>query len=123
MKAIEACLELPAHILTTFARGVDRRTKPRLAKSFHATVHGVNAQGAPFKLDTVLNNISASGLYFWSSQRVEVGAALIVVSRLLNGASSEVSSPLVALRGVVVRTDHQRALCGVAVKLTHHEFL
>ena len=122
MKTIEACLELPAPLLTTFAGG-ERRSRPRLAGAFNATVHGVNAQGMAFQLDTVLTNISAAGLYFWSAQRVEVGTALLVVSRLMNGVGAGLPAPLVALRGVIVRTDQQRVLCGVAVKITHHEFL
>ena len=45
----------------------ERRAKPRVSGRFGATVHGVGADGRPFRAETVLENISASGIYFASA--------------------------------------------------------
>jgi len=104
---------------------VERRSKPRIAASSQATVHGLNERGEPFKVDTVIDNISAGGLFIWLPQCLEQGATLLVVSQLAkpnNGPA--VTAPLVAIHGFVLRAcPTQSGLCGVAIKITRHEFL
>ena len=124
MKATETRSVSPTNFLIAEAE-VERRSKPRIAASSQATVHGLNERGEPFKVDTVIDNISAGGLFIWLPQCLEQGTALLVVSRLAkpdNGTAT--TAPLVALHGTVMRARRvQGGLCGVAMKITRHEFL
>ena len=105
-------------------KGKERRIKPRIFEHFKATVHGMNADGEPFTDETVLENISATGLYVRLSQPVELGAELLVVSRLANPANGRTSGPLLAISGNVIRLDEaDGATCGVAVEFTFTRFL
>jgi len=96
-----------------------------MTASYQATVHGINEHGESFRLDTLIENISAGGLFLWLPQCLEQGAALLVVSRMAkpnNGTAA--TAPLVAMHGVVLRARPlQSGLCGVAMKITRHEFL
>jgi hypothetical protein len=104
--------------------GKERRIKPRIFEHFRATVHGVNADGEPFTVEAVLENISATGLYLRLSQPVELGAELLVVSQLSNPAKGKTSGPLLALSGNVIRLGETTGEArGVAVEFTHTRFL
>ncbi len=104
--------------------GEERRHKPRIFEHFKATVHGVDAAGEAFSAETVLENLSAGGLYLRLPQVVEIGAELLVVSKLANPANGRNSGPLLALSGTVVRVNGAAGdACGVAVKFTHTSFL
>ncbi len=97
-----------------------------MAASYQATVHGINEHGESFRLDTLIENISAGGLFLWLPQCLEQGAALLVVSRMAkpnNGTAA--TAPLVAMHGTVLRAQHpvQSGPCGVAMKIARHEFL
>ena len=104
--------------------GKERRIKPRIFEQFRATVHGVNADGEAFTVETVLENISATGLYLRLTQAVEVGTELLVVSQLSNPSNGKTSGPLLAMSGTVVRVCEATSdACGVAVEFTHTRFL
>ena len=104
--------------------GKERRIKPRIFGHFRATVHGVNADGEAFTVETVLENISATGLYLRLTQAVEVGTELLVVSQLANPSNGKTSGPLLAMSGTVVRVGEATSdACGVAVEFTHTRFL
>jgi hypothetical protein len=104
--------------------GKERRIKPRIFEQFRATVHGVNADGEAFTVETVLENISATGLYLRLTQAVEVGTELLVVSQLSNPSNGKTSGPLLAMGGTVVRVGEATSdACGVAVEFTHTRFL
>jgi hypothetical protein len=104
--------------------GTERRIKPRIFEHFRATVHGMNLNGEPFTVETVLENISATGLYLRLSEAVELGAELLVVSRLANPANGRNSGPLLAISGNVVRLDEANGESrGVAVEFSLTRFL
>jgi hypothetical protein len=108
---------------TPYARK-ERRIKPRIFEHFRATVHGVNASGESFTVETVLENISATGLYLCLSQTVEVGAELLIVSQLFNPVKEKTSGPLLALSGKVIRLGETSGEArGVAVEFTQTRFL
>lgn len=105
-------------------KGKERRIKPRIFEHFKATVHGMNADGEPFTVETVLENISATGLYLRLPQAVELGAELLVVSRLSNPANGGNSGPLLAISGNVIRLDEAGGEArGVAVEFSLTRFL
>src|SRR5438270_3427276 len=43
--------------------GAERRRRPRLYEPFPVMVRGVDASGTSFEINTVLDNMSADGLY------------------------------------------------------------
>lgn len=105
----------------TAAGGVERRGKPRINEPFPAEVRGVDASGELFQAETVLDNLSASGLYLRLARRVERDTEVSIVTRL---SSVPTEGALVAMRGVVVRTEPQvDGSYGMAVVLEQHLFL
>ena len=103
---------------------VERRRKPRIYKPFPATVRGVSASGEPFQINTVLDNLSAGGLYLRLMPRVEQGARLFIVIWLAPAPMGELTPPRVAARGRVLRSEPKPGgECGVAVRITRHRFL
>lgn len=104
--------------------GAERRLKPRIVEPFRATVHGVGANGQAFMAETVLDNISANGLYLRLRQPVVVGAELVIVSKLAMASNGAASGPLVAMCGTVIRAQFTPDdLCGVAVEINSKQFL
>jgi hypothetical protein len=104
---------------------VERRSKTRLYGWFPATVRGVDQSGEAFDTNTMIDNISAGGLYLrLRQQRVEPGTMLFVVIRLSTAPPDEVRAPLIALRGRVLRAEQKpEGERGVAVQITHTRFL
>ena len=62
--------------------GVDRRRHMRLYEPFPAIVRGVDANGESFEVNTVLDNISAGGLYVRLGRCVKRGTRFFVLVRL-----------------------------------------
>ncbi len=103
---------------------LERRSKPRIQSPFPATVRGVNASGEAFETDTVVDNLSASGLYLFLMQRVEQDAKVFIVVQFSTSPTVRDTRPRVALRGEVSRTDRESSgACGIGVAFTGHRFL
>ena len=104
--------------------GVERRRKPRIYDPFQTEVQGVDANGEAFEFETVLDNLSAGGLYLRLTRRIEEGAKLLVIIRLPTILSEEGGQPRVVAHGVVVRTEPKPGgACGVGVFFMDHYFL
>ena len=87
-------------------------------------VRGVDADGVPFEVETVLNDLSAGGFYVRLLQRVEFGAKLFTVVRISTDPRAWSPAPRVAVHGVVRRVAPQAdGRCGVGVTFTRHRFL
>jgi hypothetical protein len=71
---------------------LERRAKPRVLVPFQATVQGVDQEGAPFEAATVVDNLSAGGLYLRIGWEVREGARLLVNVHM-NGQSTAPSDP------------------------------
>src|SRR5262245_7703839 len=103
--------------------GVERRQEPRIHNPFPATVRGVDKRGREFQLDTVVDGLSASGLYLRLPRHVEQGAKLSILIRIASTQKGREREKRVAVRGVVVRTTPQAdGGCGVAVVFKRHRF-
>jgi hypothetical protein len=103
---------------------LERRSKPRIQNPFPATVRGVNARGETFETDTVLDNLSAGGLYLFLLQQVELGAKVFIVIQFSTGPTVRETRPRVAIRGEVLRAERESSgACGIAVAFTGHRFL
>lgn len=104
--------------------GKERRRGPRVSFPFPARVRGVDASGRPFKVDTLLENLSAEGLYLKVDCGIMSGAELAIAIRLSEASAGLMNSTSVATRGIVLRTELlPDGACGVAVKFTRHRLL
>src|SRR5262249_5829678 len=83
----------------------ERRRNPRIDLPFPAAVRGVDQAGQRFRVDAVLDNLSASGLYVWLGRPVEPGATVFVVVRLSSAPEQQLEAPGVAARAVALRLD------------------
>ena len=102
---------------------IERRSVPRIATPFPATVRGVDQAGDRFRIDTVLDNFSAAGLYLRLSRPIEPGATLFVVVRFAIAPAASLAAPGVAARGVVVWTERQSDAWSIALKFMRQRFL
>ncbi len=104
--------------------GLESRRSLRVELPFPATVRGIDADGERFTMDTVLDNLSAGGLYLRLARPVRRGMKLFIVVRLSTCRDPEVPAARVALQGVVLRAEPQPdGRCGVAVVFQRHRFL
>ena len=100
-----------------FESATDRRIKPRIANPFAAVVRGVDVSGRAFQSDTVLDNLSAGGLYVRLEGEVPISSRLFIVIRCT-------ARLRVALSGVVSRREPLGdGRSGVAVRIGRHRFL
>jgi len=115
---------LPDVRFSRFGDGAERRSMPRIELPFPATVRGVDRHGERFRLETVLDNLSAKGLYLRIARPVEPGATLFIVVRLAASLDQWTIGPGVAARGSVLRADlRPGGVCGLAVAFRRHRFL
>jgi hypothetical protein len=99
---------------------VERRRKPRFPDEYPVAVRGIDAAGQVFETHTVLDNLSASGLYARMRVKVEEGATLHAEIR----PPPERAPARFACRGVVVRVETKdHGLWGVALKFTGHHLI
>ena len=103
---------------------IERRGAVRLALPFPATVRGMDQRGDRFTLDTLLDNLSSTGLYLRMAQPIEPGTTLFVVVRLSMTPARQVPAPSVAARCVALRAERQPGGdWGIAFAFTRHRFL
>ena len=92
-----------------------RPAEPRLQGHFPAQVRGVDASGAAFRMQTVVDNFGATE-FDLSLARVEEGCRLLVVIDIYDAT--------VALHGSVRRAEPQAdGSHRTTVAVTHHRFL
>jgi hypothetical protein len=102
----------------------ERRQKPRINMPFIAKVQGVDISGKEFGVYTLLDNISATGLYMKLSREVESGSKLFSIVRLATYWTEQEPVARIAVRGVVLRVEPEEfGLCGIALRFTRHRFL
>ena len=101
----------------------ERRSSARIDAPYPARLRGVDVNDQPFKEETVLQNLSAGGLYLRLKRMVREGAEVPLAVRL---STAERDGPVLRLgaRGTVLRVEPQwDGSYGVAVEfLRHHIF-
>jgi hypothetical protein len=106
------------------ARRSERRCFPRIAEPVRALVRGVDAGGESFEIETLLDNLSAGGLYLRTSRNVARGERLSFIVRLSLAGESKQKVPQIAASGEVVRIEPQtHGLYGLAAIFVDHQFL
>lgn len=100
----------------------ERRKALRIKMPFPALVCGIDTAGRHFEERTVIDNMSAEGLYVRLSHLVAQGSRLFMLVHL--AAAPLERGPSVALRGTVMRTETRPgSRCGYAISFTSHWFL
>jgi hypothetical protein len=101
----------------------ERRVKARINESFPINIRGIDKSGEAFELQTVTDNISATGLYIRMERSVEWGASLFMVINL-SGSRGEAPGARIALRGKVRRIEWLSPdSYGIGVRISSHRFL
>lgn len=101
----------------------EKRSKLRISVPFHAKVHGVDLTGKAFIIETVLDNISADGLYMRIVPSVELGTKLSIEVGLRTTSHVTEETPRFSIDGVVLRTEEKPGgACGVAVSFAKVRF-
>ena len=103
--------------------GVERRKKPRVCNPFGVMVRSVNAKGEAFTSETVVDNLSAGGMYVRIPERVPKGARVFSVLQFPVASTGHPAGSRVALTGVALRSDQGLRLSGLAVTFKRHRFL
>ena len=115
---------LPYAGLSPYSDGMERRRTPRIELPFPATVRGVDRHGERFELETLLDNLSATGLYLRLVRHVEPGTILFIIVRLTARPAQWAVGPGVAVRGSVLRADlRPGSAWGLAIAFSRHRFL
>jgi hypothetical protein len=106
---------------TPIAPDWERRRKPRISAPFPIKVRGVDASGKGFEIETVVENISSSGVYLRLPKQMSTGAKFNMAIRFNN---ADGSGPNAMLFCKVLRTELQPdELVGLAAAIERHKFL
>jgi hypothetical protein len=86
-------------------------------------MRGSDAVGRVFETETVLDNLSAGGLYLRLMRRVAPGTRVFVAIGLSVNPADQQTKPRLAANGLVSRAEPQsEGGWGLGVKLTRHRF-
>ena len=102
----------------------ERRSSARIDAAYPARLRGVDVNDQPFKEETVLQNVSAGGLYVRLKRMVHEGSQVSLAVRLSTAESTDGAVLRLGVRGTVLRVEPQRdGSYGVAVEfLRRHIF-
>ena len=102
----------------------ERRFSARVSVPYTARLWSLDAAGRPWKEDTVLDNISAGGLYLRLNRRIQEGAHVHVAVRLSTARGENIPALRLVAHGVVLRMETQPDnTCGVAVEFSRRRVL
>ena len=103
---------------------VDRRGKERVYTPFQATVRGLDANGTSFYSKTVVDNLSASGLYLRLTHCPKPGAKLFVSVQFANAQVNDLPAGRLEIRGEVLRVEPKPGgVCGLAIVIERNRFV
>ena len=102
----------------------ERRDKLRIVGPYPAIVRGTDESGERFEADTVVDNLSAGGLFLRLSEKVSKGARLFILCQLSTSPDDGLPPPRVAIRGRVVRlVPEPDGTTGLGIAISNHRFL
>jgi hypothetical protein len=103
----------------------ERRRAQRICVPFPAKVSGIDKDGRPFEVRTVLDNVSRTGLFLRMMPCVEAGASLSVTFQLIHPTGLTEGTAGVRVREArVVRAEEKPGgVCGVAITFERSEFV
>ena len=101
----------------------ERRRHPRIDEALPVKVSGVDEDGQTFESATLLDNISAGGLYMRLARCLALGMQLSVTVRFTANPSSDAPAVRLSATGEVLRAVMlPDGTCGVAVAFTNYLF-
>lgn len=116
--SISACIA--ERFLATYP-AKERRSKQRIYNPFPVLVRGTTADGKPFEMHTVLDNLSACGLYLRLPKRLEPGCKLSIAIQFSNTTGFAAPVMRVLVHGEVIRVNPQPGgIYGLAVAIKRH---
>ena len=99
---------------------IDRRSKSRICAPFSVAVRGVDANGERFKFETVVDNVSSTGLYLYSPRPLVTGSRLFLIVRFSTPDTDEALAPRFAMLGIVRRAELKTdGMYGAAIAFTN----
>jgi PilZ domain-containing protein len=102
----------------------ERRHRPRIKEAFPTRVRGVDRNGQPFETETVLENLSATGLYLRTTNPVESGTNVSVTILFANIPDDKRSWTRMAADAVVLRSEPTKeGGYGLGMVITGYHFL
>jgi len=106
------------------AHARERRRHPRIDEALPVKVSGVDEDGQTFEAATVIDNISAGGLYMRLARCLAPGTQLFVTVRFTADPSSEAPPLRLFATGEILRAAMlPDGTCGVALMFTSSEIL
>lgn len=101
----------------------ERRNQPRIQEAFPALVRGTDENGEAFEEQTVLEDLSSTGLRARLRRFVPTGSKVRVTIQLSRAPIGTLTRPRVEARGRVIRSERKGAESRVAVAIERHKFL
>jgi hypothetical protein len=103
----------------------ERRRTERSYATHPVLVRGADAEGCRFRATTVVDDLSAGGLYMQLPQRVNPGAPLLMEIRFVDATRGSTGEWLrIASRGIVRRAEERPpGLWGLGVEFTSYRLL
>lgn len=87
-------------------------------------MQGLDANGEAFEIDSLLDNLSASGLYLRMARHLNEGAELLVLVQFPTASVNKAEASQIEARGLILRAEPQvDGAYGVAVGFTQHKFI
>ena len=103
------------------SRTQERRQKARISEPFPARIWGVDSGDLPFNVDSVVDNMSSTGLYLKTPREVGSGSEVKLIVHLLSGPHSGVTA---AVHGRILRSELQAdGKYGLAIAISKHRLL
>ena len=103
------------------SRTQERRQKARISEPFPARIWGVDSGDLPFNVDSVIDNMSSTGLYLKTPREVGSGSEVKLIVHLLSGPTSGATA---AVHGRILRSELQAdGNYGLAIAISKHRFL
>ena len=100
------------------------RGKPRITIPFPVRVRSTDANGKPFEVDAVVDNLGTGGLYMRLPRLLAANAEVVAVISLFPSREVPSQNARVAIRGTVLRSEPQAdGTCGVAVGFSSYRFV
>jgi hypothetical protein len=110
--------------LSALETQAERRRKPRINHPFGVKVSGRDTLGEAFAFDTVIDNMSSTGIFLKLPRDVSFGAKVSMLVRLSTRKQEDLEVANVSLEAVVIRKELlQDESWGLAFLITRRRFV
>jgi hypothetical protein len=115
---------LPEQVLET-GRVLERRAKPRVKLQFPLVLCGLRENGDQFEEEGFLDNMSASGLFFWTEKLLYLEDRIFLTIQLSTShTKAGIRSNYLSTNGKVVRVERSASnYYGIAIAIEDYHFI